>query len=133
MTPKEVRKLWIKALKSKSKYIQGKGSLRSIDDRYCCLGVLCDLAVQNAIIPKPVIFGGCYYYLSFGTALPEIVREWAGLRSKVGISSTGHNLATLNDGLRSGTKSIKSKSFIEIAKILETDNSYFLEEKESKV
>jgi len=35
-------KEWIEALRS-GKYTQGQGCLRSIDDRFCCLGVLCDI------------------------------------------------------------------------------------------
>jgi hypothetical protein len=35
-----VKKAWIKALRSK-KFKQGQGALRSHDNEYCCLGVLC--------------------------------------------------------------------------------------------
>ena len=38
---KKIKKKWLKALRS-GKYKQGMGTLR-IEDRFCCLGVLCDL------------------------------------------------------------------------------------------
>ncbi len=34
---------WIKSLEDK-KYPQGTGTLRTFNDEYCCLGVLCELA-----------------------------------------------------------------------------------------
>lgn len=36
------KKKWLKALRS-GEYTQGVGYLRTTDDTYCCLGVLCDL------------------------------------------------------------------------------------------
>ena len=37
----ELKKKWLEALKS-GRYKQGQGMLRA-EDKYCCLGVLCDL------------------------------------------------------------------------------------------
>ena len=37
----EIKARWIEALRS-GKYQQGIGYLRSKNDRFCCLGVLCD-------------------------------------------------------------------------------------------
>ncbi len=49
-TPSEVYRLWIKELRS-GNYLQGEGSLKQTryteKDRFCCLGVLCDLAVKD--------------------------------------------------------------------------------------
>ena len=43
---KNVKVEWVKALRS-GEYKQGRGVLRSKEDEYCCLGVLCDvLGVQ---------------------------------------------------------------------------------------
>lgn len=39
---KEYADKWIEALRS-GKYEQGQGTLRTKDDKFCCLGVLCDL------------------------------------------------------------------------------------------
>lgn len=45
LTPAKVRKLWIKVLKG-TRYIQGDGQLRTLSNKYCCWGVLSDLAVK---------------------------------------------------------------------------------------
>jgi hypothetical protein len=39
---KEIAKQWVEALRS-GKYEQGKHQLRSLDNKFCCLGVLCDI------------------------------------------------------------------------------------------
>jgi len=38
----EIKTKWLDALRS-GKYKQGRGRLRDLDDKYCCLGVLCDI------------------------------------------------------------------------------------------
>src|SRR6267378_4402002 len=38
----DIKAKWIAALES-GEYIHGHGVLRSLDNKYCCLGVLCDL------------------------------------------------------------------------------------------
>ena len=43
----EVKQQWVTALRS-GEYAQGNGHLRK-DDEYCCLGVLCDIAVKAAV------------------------------------------------------------------------------------
>jgi hypothetical protein len=48
-TPRKVMKRWIAALRS-GKYKQGKNALRT-HDRFCCLGVLCDLNAKDGGAP----------------------------------------------------------------------------------
>ena len=43
---KEWKEKWVTALRS-GKYQQGQGVLRSKDDKFCCLGVLCDLFAKE--------------------------------------------------------------------------------------
>lgn len=43
---KTIKKKWVKALRSE-KYKQGKEQLRSLDNEFCCLGVLCDITIPN--------------------------------------------------------------------------------------
>lgn len=43
----EWKKKWLEALRS-GKYVQGQNVLRSDGNRYCCLGVLCDLQGEGA-------------------------------------------------------------------------------------
>lgn len=39
---KDIKVKWIDALRS-GKYEQGQKNLRSLDNKFCCLGVLCDI------------------------------------------------------------------------------------------
>lgn len=54
----KIRKRWVANLRS-GEYKQGKGFLArkaarsNAHDRFCCLGVLCDMAVRARVIPKP--------------------------------------------------------------------------------
>lgn len=47
MSNVELRKRWVAALRS-GKYEQGQSCLRSGGDEYCCLGVLCDIVINDA-------------------------------------------------------------------------------------
>lgn len=93
----EVKDQWVKDLRS-GEFEQGGLNLRrSVDgeERYCCLGVLCEQAVKAGVIPAPELHDhGVYGYLdddydgnnkvtgeSFNQecSLPRKVAEWAGL------------------------------------------------------
>ncbi len=81
----EVKAEWIEALRS-GEYKKGMGRLRGADspnDYYCCLGVLCELAVKAGVI-EPVERGGIYDSYRYGeegelSLLPKAVQEWAGV------------------------------------------------------
>lgn len=100
---REVCETWAEALVS-GDYEQGVGGLRQRPtDTYCCLGVLCDLAVKAGVIPEPSpgdhewwyhepgenipalckgegCTGGCTVALNSSICfLPRAVVEWAGL------------------------------------------------------
>ncbi len=70
----EVKRLWLEALRS-GVFPQGTGALQN-SGQFCCLGVLCELAVKNRIIPPPNVEG---YYDGELTYLPTSVKNWAGL------------------------------------------------------
>lgn len=92
---------WVAALRS-GKYQQGLGCLRSLDDKFCCLGVLCDLGMYKAWVRG----SSAFLYRGYDGTLPDEVRYTVGLDySDVGA------LMALND--RYG------KSFEEIADYLE--------------
>ena len=84
-----VKNKWVSALRS-GEYAQTQSKLR--DDRgFCCLGVLCDLAVKDGIIPQPTadpdgmgdyIYGQNETDFGSGLVLPEKVAEWANLPSE---------------------------------------------------
>ncbi len=74
----EVKQMWVAALRS-GEYEQGTLRLRSHDDKYCCLGVLCDLAVKAGVDIRILSQGGEYTYDGDAVSLPDVVQEWAGL------------------------------------------------------
>ena len=114
----EIKKRWVRALRS-GKYIQGRNNLRPSEDRFCCLGVLCDIARKEGVgdwgfgssaiefVPK-----SGRRYSTIG-APPTAVLKWAGLTGMNSVYIRKHRatLAVLNDG--------KKKSFKEIADIIE--------------
>jgi hypothetical protein len=88
MNPR-VKKIWTGALRSGERR-QGRGTLiRRTDDgnEECCLGVLCDLAVQEGVIKPPQFrstvgaWGQIGFYGNRTATLPLAVQEWAGLDS----------------------------------------------------
>ena len=121
MNPK-VKAKWVAALRS-GRYKQGHGALAissgraHVSDKFCCLGVLCDLAVQAKVIPAPTLApdNEWYSYEHAYGELPHEVMTWAGLDSAdpwVPLNGSDHNLSTLNDDHR--------LSFKRIARLVET-------------
>lgn len=75
----DVKNEWVDALLYGG-YEQGTNILRASNDKFCCLGVLCDLAVRHGVLPQPMHNG---FYWSYGEGesgvLPVAVQVWAGL------------------------------------------------------
>ena len=107
----KIARIWVDALRS-GEYKQVGGRLKTLEG-YCCLGVLCDLAVDRGIIPAPILNVNSGLNLSvftFGKQklfLPSEVMEWAGVNSSTGdiplsdpavpASFSTANLSKLND------------------------------------
>lgn len=122
----EVKELWVNALLS-GEYVQATGKLHSIEmgqTGFCCLGVLCDLAVQQRIIKPPKVSDTQYDTVMFyghqeaHELLPYEVMEWAEIDSDNGTfeaiwadmtCKTVASLVDLNDG---------GKTFIELAEYI---------------
>jgi hypothetical protein len=94
----EITQRWIDALRSGA-YEQGKGALR-LKNKYCCLGVLCDLySKENNEEWKMVdekteqyAFQECLSYL------PKKVQKWAGMNTCSGeINHKMDSLTYAND------------------------------------
>lgn len=103
----EIKTKWLEALRS-GKYKQAQGVLRTADNTFCCLGVLCDIMYPDNwgnVLQHSVEFK----YLSnrHFTGLPIGIREEANLSA----TSEG-NLVCMND---------TGKSFEKIADYIETD------------
>ena len=99
MNFKERRKKWADALRS-GKYIQGLGRLRDMDDRFCCLGVACDIHSDGEWNDAPPNCDDVSYWIyevgpGFGSrySLPNEIREYYGLDE-----NTVNHLVALNDG-----------------------------------
>ena len=107
----EIKAQWVAALRS-GEYQQGTGSLRRVNtdsDQYCCLGVLCQLAVDSG---AEVHFQRGNNYATYddnGGALPASVMEWAGVYDP-DPRAAGLKLSIRNDG---------GASFSEIADLIE--------------
>ena len=85
---KEIAQQWVAALRS-GKYQQGTGALK-IGDKYCCLGVLCDISDQatwevDTEYPLPDRNDKIYEYFGVEDVLPDDVMRWAGMQSNSGV------------------------------------------------
>jgi hypothetical protein len=114
---KEVMKKWVAALRS-GKYRQGEGQLKIPAKhqghvKYCCLGVLCDIAPKTVgewgkkKTPYPNFAGS-------DGSLGKKVRNWSGVKTDTGqVIADGKpcNLAYLND--------VEGVSFKKIADVIE--------------
>jgi hypothetical protein len=108
----EVQKQWVAALRS-GVYQQGNVQLRSEEDRYCCLGIACELAVEAGVIEPPRKGLDCFYYGDHSALLPEVVLKWMDLRTvSGGFYGQGQSLAAMNDN---------GATFEEIADFIESE------------
>lgn len=106
-----IKTKWQVALRS-GKYQQTKKRLRG-DTGHCCLGVLCELAVQEGVI-APAVKYGFYYFDNQFSLLPKSVMVWSGIDTDAAnygvLTPDDHALAHDNDS---------GKTFEEIADIIE--------------
>jgi hypothetical protein len=108
----EVKIQWLAALRSGG-YQQGRRALNSADG-FCCLGVLCDLAVKAGVThwgdphsitgSTGVVHDACRKCDDEAGILPGPVQKWAGLEAAnpwLQLQSAGHiSKAEANDALR---------------------------------
>jgi hypothetical protein len=113
----KIIKEWVAALRS-GKYKQGKNYLRR-GNKFCCLGVLCELAVKAKVTEatESGMGSSIIMYGQSSSVLPAKVKKWAGLVNESGVFKFKSNetalnsLAALNDS---------GKSFAEIADVIES-------------
>lgn len=74
---KQIAEMWADALES-GEYRQGREYL-CFDNRYCCLGVLCELYVKNTNNDIRNNVNGTVYYDNAHAILPECVLDWASI------------------------------------------------------
>lgn len=114
----DVKARWVTALRS-GKYKQASQALHRVagnEHTFCCLGVLCELAVRARVVRKELEPGGmAFQYNGEGAVLPMEVMQWAGLpdENPLVVSDYGRNrrLTGLND--------IDRAPFTEIADLID--------------
>lgn len=110
-----IKTLWTTALRS-GKYLQGRGYLKTVEHgetRLCCLGVLCELAIEAGVTIKVDTerLGEVKITTFNGEELmpPKEVMEWAGLAE-----SDAQHYVEMNDD--------EGQPFAETAAYIETYN-----------
>jgi len=124
----EIKVLWLERLRS-NKYEQGEVYLCR-NGKYCCLGVLCEIAAEQGIVEKvtekyakigffvaseePVV-----HYDGKNALLPHSVEKWAELDwwPRVNIDGTSMTLTALNDKMH---RQKHVYDFHKIADLIET-------------
>lgn len=105
---KDVAKKWARELRS-GKYAKGTDALNA-SGKFCCLGVLCELAIKNGVVvdkltdeDTDVTYDGEY------GSLPVAVQEWAEMQSQDGFfydekgtQTKRKNLTIVNDKMKYG-------------------------------
>ena len=92
----QVKEKWLNALRS-GDYQQTKFNLRR-KDRFCCLGVLCDLYGKEHNLEWELVDVGVYRFQNRDLYLSSSVIEWSGLVSENPIVCNGEtSLGYLND------------------------------------
>ena len=114
----DIKTEWLSALRS-GEYPQGKYNLSNRGE-FCCLGVLCEIAVKHGILDRfpSRSESGVVTYGKKGTVkeahkLPDAVLKWAGIDDAWGEYSTDEYTVTLSGYNDYG------KTFNEIADIIE--------------
>lgn len=88
---KEIADKWVVALRS-GEYKQGMGLLKKAD-KFCCLGVLCDISGLGNWRD----YRGRESYLHRRVALPKKVMKWSGIKNAYGKFTDSLGLGRLND------------------------------------
>jgi hypothetical protein len=123
----EIKKLWVADLRANADK-QGKGYLNINNEKFCCLGRLCEIAIQNGIdVRKEQSTGyakrkGAFSYDGWTGVIPDKVKEWANIQNDIlQYNSQFLSLDALNDGDDSDKDFEKRNplTFLEIADLIE--------------
>jgi hypothetical protein len=113
---RQVRDAWVSRLRSGT-VKQTASKLGRLDGSRCCLGVLCDLAVEDGAIQPPTPDQrGNLWYGDWAEYLPGLVCMWAGM------TACGRCVVVLNsDGLTDSLTAMNDRGvpFDELADIIE--------------
>ena len=93
---REIADKWMEALRS-GEYEQLKGGLANEKrTAHCCLGVLCELAIEDGVSMRVAQSHGRKRFDGLDNVLPFVVRRWAGMATALG-EFDGGALVSLND------------------------------------
>lgn len=119
----EIKQLWLNALRS-GEYSQAMGRLKR-DGAFCCLGVLCEIAVANGVIEVEDVNRGVlgvigkYGESDESSELPFVVAEWAGLDCPNPWVEVVLHDGTTREFALSDVNDDLNKNFLEIADLIE--------------
>ena len=105
---------WVDALRS-GEYQQGRAYLVRMSPegwQHCCLGVACELAAESGAPVRREEYPDVVRFNNEGSALPDSVAKWLGLRSRCGHFE--------NDAKALYLENDNGKTFAEIADIIES-------------
>lgn len=117
----EIKEKWLSALRS-GEYEQSIGCLKTNDNKFCCLGVLCDIYAKeknvdwkpiNENLTEKLMLSDNNSNISY--VLPPHVAEWAEIKDDTGgvyIKSKDDHLSRINDS---------GESFSEISELIEKE------------
>lgn len=118
----EIKEIWVEALQS-GNYQQGIEFLNK-DGKFCCLGVLCDLAIKAGVdveISKSEDNLYATAYDGESSFLPHSVQKWAGMQTSDGCiheHETDYDMDSLSD------QNDQGRSFAEIANVIDKYGEY---------
>lgn len=106
---------------SLDQFTQGHGALRPTRDTFCCLGGLCEVAIEHGVALRVQrLAGQKFTYNGAEETLPEAVQAWAGLDHSNPVLFYGHanhSAARLNDGPNTG-QGLGGLNFTEIKRAI---------------
>ena len=109
----DIKAKWVTALRS-GKYTRGKEFLQR-NGRYCCLGVLCDIAASENVVTAAKL-GNIVNYDNMRHVLPTAVLKWADIKTPfVYLDNPVKGWTSLT-----GLNDSSSATFAEIADVIET-------------
>lgn len=107
-------KKWVEALRS-GKFQQAKNRLAT-KDGFCCLGVACEVAIENGVeIKKIVVDTGGILYDYNEMLLPDSVKEWLNL------TTCGSDYEVIGNAQQLSADNDSGKTFTKIADIIESE------------
>ncbi len=120
---KTIAMKWVAALRS-GNYRQGTGQFRDRNNKFCCLGVLCDISNKVTWRYDGEEIGWTSGKSNLSAILPNEILKWSGISTQEGshknVRGGIRNLTSYNDGgYTDATGWYRSFTFTEIADWIE--------------